>query len=129
VTKLLGRQIRSEDPARRLNLNLNTAKALGVEVRPLSFYAHYVAYWHERDMPKYLGNVRCWVNSGKHLLALSFSAFGPIAVIHGNGGAQLHWLRTKIDRRLRTPPTLPRTVVTHISREVLSCCELLKDWR
>jgi hypothetical protein len=32
-------------------------------------------------------------------------------------------------RRLRTPPTLPRTVVTHISREVSSCCELLKDWR
>jgi hypothetical protein len=29
-------------------------------------------------------------------------------------------------RRLRTSPTLPRTVVTHISREVSSCCELLK---
>ncbi len=28
-------------------------------------------------MPKYLGDVRCWVNSGKHLLALSFSAFDP----------------------------------------------------
>jgi hypothetical protein len=30
---------------------------------------------HETDMPKYLGNVRCWVNSGKHLLSLSFSVF------------------------------------------------------
>ena len=38
ATKLLGRQIRSEDPARVLNLNLNTAKALGVEV-PLSLLA------------------------------------------------------------------------------------------
>ena len=28
-------------------------------------------------MPKYLGNVRCWVNSGKHMLALSFSGFDP----------------------------------------------------
>ncbi len=28
-------------------------------------------------MPKYLGNVRCWVNSGKHLLSLSFSGFDP----------------------------------------------------
>src|SRR6266404_9060977 len=26
--------------------------------------------WHKTDMPKYLGDVRCWVNSGKHLLAL-----------------------------------------------------------
>ena len=32
---------------------------------------------HETDMPKYLGNVRCWVNSGKHLLSLSFSGFDP----------------------------------------------------
>jgi hypothetical protein len=29
-------------------------------------------------------------------------------------------------KRLGTPPTLPRTAVTHISREVSSCCELLK---
>ena len=36
-----------------------------------------VAYWHETDMPKYLGDVRCWVNSGKHLLLLSFSGFDP----------------------------------------------------
>jgi len=33
--------------------------------------------WHETDMPKYLGDVRCWVNSGKHLLALSFSGLDP----------------------------------------------------
>src|SRR6266403_4950881 len=36
-----------------------------------------VALWHETDMPKYLGDVRCWVNSGKHLLSLSFSGFDP----------------------------------------------------
>src|SRR5258705_13692235 len=34
-------------------------------------------YWHETDMPKYIGDVRCWVNSGKHMLSLSFSAFDP----------------------------------------------------
>ena len=28
-------------------------------------------------MPKYLGDVRCWVNSGKHLLAASISGFDP----------------------------------------------------
>jgi hypothetical protein len=36
-----------------------------------------VACWHETDMPKYLGDVRYWVNSGKHLLALTFSGFDP----------------------------------------------------
>jgi len=36
-----------------------------------------VACWHETDMPTYLRDVRCWVNSGKHLLSLSFSAFDP----------------------------------------------------
>jgi hypothetical protein len=34
-------------------------------------------YWHETDMPKYLGDVRYWENSGKHMLALSFSGFDP----------------------------------------------------
>ena len=33
--------------------------------------------WHETDMPKRLGNVRYWMNSGKHMLALSFSGFDP----------------------------------------------------
>ena len=32
---------------------------------------------HEAEMPKYLGDVRCWVNSGSHLLALSISEFDP----------------------------------------------------
>ena len=30
--------------------------------------------WHETE---YLGDVRYWMNSGKHLLALSFSGFDP----------------------------------------------------
>jgi len=34
---------------------------------------------HEAEMPKYLGDVRCWVNSGSHLLALSISEFDPSA--------------------------------------------------
>src|SRR5712672_862186 len=37
----------------------------------------YPDLWHETDMPKYLGDVRYWVNSGKHLLSLSFSGFDP----------------------------------------------------
>jgi len=51
---------------------------------------------HETDMPKYLGNVRCWVNSGKHLLALRFSGFaisdiGPSLVnIRGRLSAVSH---------------------------------------
>jgi hypothetical protein len=36
---------------------------------------HESALGHEAEMPKYLGDVRCWVNSGKHMLALSFSVF------------------------------------------------------
>jgi len=34
-------------------------------------------WWHETDMLKYLGDVRYWVNSGKHVLSLSFSGFDP----------------------------------------------------
>ena len=26
--------------------------------------------WHRTDMAKYLGNVRYWMNSGKHMLAV-----------------------------------------------------------
>jgi hypothetical protein len=35
-------------------------------------------------MLKYFGDVRCWVNSGKHLLALSFSEFDPKATSSTN---------------------------------------------
>src|SRR5260370_1010622 len=46
--------------------------------RPLDTGRHAVresGHGNETDMPKYLGDVRCWVNSGKHLLSFSFSAF------------------------------------------------------
>jgi hypothetical protein len=33
--------------------------------------------WHRTDMPTLLSDVRCWVNSGKHLLAASISHFDP----------------------------------------------------
>src|SRR6476620_5780423 len=33
--------------------------------------------WHVSDMPTLLSDVRCWVNSGKHLLAASISPFDP----------------------------------------------------
>jgi hypothetical protein len=33
--------------------------------------------WHETDKPTALRDVRCWVNSGKYMLAWSFSGFGP----------------------------------------------------
>jgi hypothetical protein len=32
---------------------------------------------HQPDMPTALRNVRCWENSGKHLLAASISPFDP----------------------------------------------------
>jgi hypothetical protein len=31
--------------------------------------------WHNSDMPPWSLYVRCWGQSGKHMLALSFSAF------------------------------------------------------
>ena len=37
----------------------------------------HVRYWHEAEMQKYLGKVRYWMDSVKHLLALSFSGFDP----------------------------------------------------
>src|SRR6476660_8168640 len=49
-------------------------------------------YRHETDMPKYLGDVRCWVNSGNHMLSLSFSGFDPSrpgpVVLRCTGGHQ-----------------------------------------
>ena len=33
--------------------------------------------WHETDLPTLLSDVRCWVNSGNHLLAASISPFDP----------------------------------------------------
>ena len=33
---------------------------------------------HEAEMPKYLGKVRYWMNSGQHLLGVSFSVFDPL---------------------------------------------------
>jgi len=47
-------------------------------------------------MPKYLGDVRCWVKSGKHMLAWSFSGFDPTRTspgLNGNlfrGQAKIH---------------------------------------
>jgi hypothetical protein len=35
------------------------------------------AIGNEADMPTASRNVRYWVNSGKHLLSLSFSGFDP----------------------------------------------------
>src|ERR1700692_1094708 len=39
----------------------------------------YVAYWHETDMPTALRNVRSQGQSGKYMLAWSFSGFEPSA--------------------------------------------------
>jgi hypothetical protein len=36
-----------------------------------------VACWHETDMPSALRNVRSQGQSGKHMLAWSFSGFDP----------------------------------------------------
>jgi hypothetical protein len=35
------------------------------------------SYWHEADMQTAMRNVRYWMNSGKHMLSLSFSGFDP----------------------------------------------------
>ena len=49
-----------------------------------------VSSWHETDMPKYLGDVRCWVNSGKHLLSSSFSGFDPTETLVQSNDSALH---------------------------------------
>ncbi len=36
-----------------------------------------VGSWHETDMPSALSDVRSWGQSGKHVLAMSFSGFDP----------------------------------------------------
>jgi hypothetical protein len=38
-------------------------------------------FWHETDMPTALRDVRSQGQSGKHMLALSFSGFDPIGDI------------------------------------------------
>ena len=42
--------------------------------------------WHETDMPTALRNVRSRGQSGKHVLALSFSGFDPKADVNA-----AHW--------------------------------------
>src|ERR1700692_2846740 len=37
----------------------------------------HVSCWHRTDMPTLLSDVRCWGQSGKHLLAASISPFDP----------------------------------------------------
>jgi hypothetical protein len=51
-----------------------------------------VRVWQETDMPKYLGDVRCWVNSGKHLLSLSFF---PVLTRNGH---RLIWINPEVCR-------------------------------
>jgi hypothetical protein len=46
-----------------------------------SIAASYACLWHRTDMPTLLSDVRCWVNSGKHLLAASISPFDPYATL------------------------------------------------
>jgi hypothetical protein len=36
-----------------------------------------VRYWHFSDIPPWSLYVRCWGQSGKHILPLSISAFDP----------------------------------------------------
>ena len=62
-----------------LSLWLSGCKVLVLAIYRCGLTASDFCYWHETDMPKYLGDVRCWVNSGKHVLALSFSGFDPKA--------------------------------------------------
>ena len=50
-----------------------------------------VACWHEAEMPKYLGDVRCWVNNGSHLLALSFSGFDPQLIFRNELIGSILW--------------------------------------
>jgi hypothetical protein len=43
-----------------------------------------VCFWHETDMPTALRDVRSQGQSGKHLLALSFSGFDPPETLAGS---------------------------------------------
>ncbi|MGC2319748.1 MAG: hypothetical protein WA615_25165 [Bradyrhizobium sp.] len=50
-----------------------------------------------------LGDVRYWMNSGKDMLALSFSGFDPMLTLHYLlGRSAIHALRFDDGRRLRT---------------------------
>src|SRR5258706_2194711 len=71
-------------------------------------------------MPKYLGDVRCWVNSGNHMLSLSFSGFDlgrTWRALHlgqciaGEAGA------TAGPSHQRTPPALPGLIDRILSAE------------
>ncbi len=49
----------------------------GVQFSTKNNCAVIVRFWHETDMLTALRNVRYQSNSGKHVLALSFSGFDP----------------------------------------------------
>src|SRR5467141_3485871 len=50
---------------------------------------------------EYLGDVRCWVNSGKHLLSLSFSGFDPTRTYGARLRVQSRSLLELLEQRLR----------------------------
>ena len=59
------RDLPVEQPDRYvISVNLKTAKALGK--------------WHQTDMPPWSPYVRCWGQSGKHVLAASISEIDPM---------------------------------------------------
>ena len=46
----------------------------------ISGWRRLLPLWHNSDIPPWSLYVRCWTQSGKHMLALSFSAFDPDCV-------------------------------------------------
>jgi hypothetical protein len=65
---------------------LSTALALAIPVwqhQRFDRVGRDFRYWHRTDMPTLLSDVRCWANSGKHLLAASISPFDPDSDITG----------------------------------------------
>jgi hypothetical protein len=50
---------------------ISNMRILGPPLTP----APNVSIWHRTDMPTLLSDVRYWMNSGKHVLTVSFSGF------------------------------------------------------
>src|SRR6266446_4926690 len=73
-------------------------------------------------MPKYLGDVRCWVNSGKHVLALSFSDFDPTETFRNAASAARVCRHLLFDsgRKVSVPPDRLVAMTVEDSKPLLS---------
>jgi hypothetical protein len=71
-------------------------------------------FWHDSDKPIAAGRIWSWRNTGRNLLASSFSEFDPFAdvvvIVAARDRAGHHTRKQHLAQRIHDLPGLPRTL-------------------